>query len=99
MVKCQNSSDGSTTKLLVELQDGMQVEAVVMTYESPSEWREGEWRQGGGGRQGGRAAGRLEGRVARGGLGLAGRGCEVGGPGAAVGCLEELRALGSATPG
>ncbi|PNW88417.1 hypothetical protein CHLRE_01g028450v5 [Chlamydomonas reinhardtii] len=36
VVKCQNSSDGSTTKLLVELQDGMQVEAVVMTYESPS---------------------------------------------------------------
>ena len=26
------SSDGTTTKLLVRLQDGMQVEAVVMTY-------------------------------------------------------------------
>ncbi|KXZ45270.1 hypothetical protein GPECTOR_56g366 [Gonium pectorale] len=36
VVKCQNSSDGSTTKLLVELQDGMQVEAVIMTYEAPS---------------------------------------------------------------
>eukprot|EP00198_Chlamydomonas_reinhardtii_P000691 XP_001690026.1 predicted protein [Chlamydomonas reinhardtii] len=36
VVKCQNSSDGSTTKLLVELQDGMQVEAVVMTYDAPS---------------------------------------------------------------
>ncbi|KAG2444685.1 hypothetical protein HXX76_001429 [Chlamydomonas incerta] len=36
VIKCQNSSDGSTTKLLVELQDGMQVEAVVMTYEAPS---------------------------------------------------------------
>ena len=28
----QVSSDGTTTKLLVQLQDGMQVEAVVMTY-------------------------------------------------------------------
>ena len=28
----QVSSDGTTTKLLVRLQDGMQVEAVVMTY-------------------------------------------------------------------
>ncbi|KAG2482924.1 hypothetical protein HYH03_018202 [Edaphochlamys debaryana] len=36
VVKCQNSSDGTTTKLLVQLQDGMQVEAVVMTYESTS---------------------------------------------------------------
>ncbi|PNH10475.1 putative dual-specificity RNA methyltransferase RlmN [Tetrabaena socialis] len=36
VVKCQTSSDNTTTKLLVELQDGMQVEAVVMTYESPS---------------------------------------------------------------
>lgn len=31
--KAQTSSDGSTCKLLVRLQDGMQVEAVVMTYE------------------------------------------------------------------
>ncbi|GLC58406.1 hypothetical protein PLESTB_001355300 [Pleodorina starrii] len=36
VVRCQTSSDASTTKLLVELQDGMQVEAVVMTYEGPS---------------------------------------------------------------
>lgn len=31
--KAQKSSDGSTCKLLVRLQDGMQVEAVVMTYD------------------------------------------------------------------
>lgn len=31
--KEQKSSDGSTCKLLVRLQDGMQVEAVVMTYD------------------------------------------------------------------
>ncbi|GFR39952.1 hypothetical protein Agub_g30 [Astrephomene gubernaculifera] len=36
VVRCQQSSDRSTTKLLVQLQDGMQVEAVVMTYEAPS---------------------------------------------------------------
>ncbi|EFJ40175.1 hypothetical protein VOLCADRAFT_108314 [Volvox carteri f. nagariensis] len=36
VLKCQTSSDSTTTKLLVELQDGMQVEAVVMTYDSPS---------------------------------------------------------------
>ena len=30
--QAQVSSDGTTTKLLVRLQDGMQVEAVVMTY-------------------------------------------------------------------
>jgi adenine C2-methylase RlmN of 23S rRNA A2503 and tRNA A37 len=30
--QAQTSGDGSTTKLLVRLQDGMQVEAVVMTY-------------------------------------------------------------------
>lgn len=37
VVRCRTSSDSTTTKLLVELQDGMQVEAVVMTYEAPSE--------------------------------------------------------------
>ena len=31
--RAQRSSDGSTVKLLVRLQDGLQVEAVVMTYE------------------------------------------------------------------
>lgn len=31
--QAQTSGDGSTTKLLVRLQDGMQVEAVVMTYD------------------------------------------------------------------
>ena len=29
----QRSSDGSTAKLLLRLQDGLQVEAVVMTYD------------------------------------------------------------------
>ncbi len=32
---CQRSQDGTTTKLLVRLQDGLQVEAVVMTYSHP----------------------------------------------------------------
>lgn len=32
---CQRSADGTTTKLLVRLQDGLQVEAVVMTYSHP----------------------------------------------------------------
>ncbi len=39
VTKAQTSRDGTTTKLLVELQDGMQVEAVVMTYDAPSECR------------------------------------------------------------
>jgi hypothetical protein len=32
---CQRSSDGTTAKLLVRLQDGLQVEAVIMTYSHP----------------------------------------------------------------
>ena len=32
---CQRSADGTTTKLLVRLQDGLQVEAVVITYSHP----------------------------------------------------------------
>lgn len=34
---CKASSSGDTVKLLVELQDGLQVEAVVMTYTNSSE--------------------------------------------------------------
>ncbi|GIL87433.1 hypothetical protein Vretifemale_15543 [Volvox reticuliferus] len=36
VIRCQKSSDSTTAKLLVELQDGMHVEAVIMTYEAPS---------------------------------------------------------------
>ncbi|KAK9841759.1 hypothetical protein WJX81_001125 [Elliptochloris bilobata] len=34
---CQRSADGTTTKLLVRLQDGLQVEAVIMTYSHPKD--------------------------------------------------------------
>jgi adenine C2-methylase RlmN of 23S rRNA A2503 and tRNA A37 len=32
VIKRSDASDGSTTKLLIELQDGMQVESVIMRY-------------------------------------------------------------------
>ena len=34
VLTCQSSSGADTTKLLVQLQDGMQVEAVVMHYDT-----------------------------------------------------------------
>jgi adenine C2-methylase RlmN of 23S rRNA A2503 and tRNA A37 len=34
VLEVQRSRDGSTTKLLVRLQDGLQVEAVVMEYDN-----------------------------------------------------------------
>lgn len=36
VIKCKTSADGETTKLLVALQDGLQVEAVIMTYDTAS---------------------------------------------------------------
>lgn len=35
VMDCKRSSNGDTIKLLVQLQDGLQVEAVVMTYSEP----------------------------------------------------------------
>lgn len=37
VINCQTSADRETTKLLLELQDGMQVEAVVMHYDTTGE--------------------------------------------------------------
>ena len=37
VVQCQHSSDGETSKLLLELQDGLQVEAVIMRYDTTGE--------------------------------------------------------------
>ncbi|GFH12088.1 predicted protein, partial [Haematococcus lacustris] len=34
VIQCQRSSDGSTIKLLVELQGGQQVESVIMAYDT-----------------------------------------------------------------
>lgn len=34
VVTQQSSTDGETTKLLVRLQDGLEVEAVIMTYDT-----------------------------------------------------------------
>ncbi len=34
LLGAQRSSDGETTKLLVKLQDGLQVEAVIMEYDN-----------------------------------------------------------------
>lgn len=34
LLGAQQSSDGETTKLLVQLQDGLQVEAVIMEYDN-----------------------------------------------------------------
>jgi adenine C2-methylase RlmN of 23S rRNA A2503 and tRNA A37 len=34
VLRCQQSTGGDTTKLLIQLQDGMQVEAVVMHYDT-----------------------------------------------------------------
>ena len=34
VVQCQSSADGETSKLLLELQDGLQVEAVIMRYDT-----------------------------------------------------------------
>lgn len=34
VLKCQQAASGDTTKLLIQLQDGMQVEAVVMHYDT-----------------------------------------------------------------
>ena len=33
-IKCSSSSDGETSKLLIRLQDGFQVESVIMTYDT-----------------------------------------------------------------
>jgi hypothetical protein len=41
VLRCQQSTGGDTTKLLIQLQDGMQVEAVVMHYDtSGGYWNE-----------------------------------------------------------
>ncbi len=37
VVHCQHSADGETSKLLLELQDGLQVEAVIMRYDTTGE--------------------------------------------------------------
>ena len=34
VMQCQHSADGETSKLLLELQDGLQVEAVIMRYDT-----------------------------------------------------------------
>jgi hypothetical protein len=34
VLRCQQSTGGDTTKLLIQLQDGMQVEAVLMHYDT-----------------------------------------------------------------
>lgn len=34
VVHCQHSADGETSKLLLELQDGLAVEAVIMHYDT-----------------------------------------------------------------
>ncbi len=38
LLGAQRSCDGETTKLLVQLQDGLQVEAVVMEYDNTGGW-------------------------------------------------------------
>lgn len=37
VLKCQEAASGDTTKLLIQLQDGMQVESVVMHYDTTGE--------------------------------------------------------------
>ena len=37
VVHCQSSADGETSKLLLDLQDGLQVEAVIMRYDTTGE--------------------------------------------------------------
>jgi hypothetical protein len=37
VLQCQEAASGDTTKLLIQLQDGMQVEAVVMHYDTTGE--------------------------------------------------------------
>jgi adenine C2-methylase RlmN of 23S rRNA A2503 and tRNA A37 len=37
LLGAQRSADGETTKLLVQLQDGLQVEAVIMQYDNTGE--------------------------------------------------------------
>ncbi|MEW5297463.1 MAG: hypothetical protein WDW36_000669 [Sanguina aurantia] len=39
VTQAQHSSDGETTKLLIELQDGMQIESVIMFYDSNTSGR------------------------------------------------------------
>ena len=41
LLEVQRSSDGETTKLLVQLQDGLQVESVVMEYDNTGGCRAG----------------------------------------------------------
>lgn len=41
VVECQKSQDGETTKLLLELQDGLQVESVIMHYGARAGMRAG----------------------------------------------------------
>ena len=36
---CQTSLDGETTKLLIRLQDGLQIESVIMYYDTSGMWR------------------------------------------------------------
>mmetsp|Transcript_22946 Transcript_22946/g.59959 ORF Transcript_22946/g.59959 Transcript_22946/m.59959 type:complete len:552 (+) Transcript_22946:68-1723(+) len=42
VVECQNSGDGETTKLLLELQDGLQIEAVIMHYDTTARFAQEE---------------------------------------------------------
>jgi adenine C2-methylase RlmN of 23S rRNA A2503 and tRNA A37 len=48
LLGAQRSADGETTKLLVQLQDGLQVEAVIMQYDNTGEGWGGTqaWAQG-----------------------------------------------------
>lgn len=43
VLKCSTSSDGETTKLLVALQDGQQVESVIMHYDTTGKRWELAW--------------------------------------------------------
>lgn len=45
LVRRQASSDGETVKLLVELQDGLQVESVIMTYDTSTAARQNKDRK------------------------------------------------------
>lgn len=43
LLAAQRSADGGTTKLLVALQDGLQVESVVMEYDNTGGWVQATW--------------------------------------------------------
>jgi adenine C2-methylase RlmN of 23S rRNA A2503 and tRNA A37 len=38
VLSCKQSADGDTTKLLLQLQDGMEVEAVIMSYDTTTRY-------------------------------------------------------------